>query len=82
MGEERMKITLSDPKGDRKGPRRSTPLPPPLLCMSGQGSPTIPACGCTARIGEGVKPFFSYLFFFTCIRGTGRDLMGRFFCPG
>jgi len=23
----------------------------------------------------------SYLFFFTCIRGTGRDLMGRFFCP-
>src|SRR5258708_32353104 len=24
---------------------------------------------------------FSYLFFFPCIRGTGRDLMGRFFCP-
>src|SRR5260370_19683267 len=32
-------------------------------------------------LGEGVKPFFSYLFFFTCIRGTGRDLMGRLFCP-
>src|SRR5258708_24912579 len=32
-------------------------------------------------LGEGVKPVFSYLFFFTCMRGAGRDLMGGFFCP-
>src|SRR6266851_579732 len=32
-------------------------------------------------LGKGVTPFFFYLFFFTCIRGTSRDLMGRFFCP-
>ncbi len=31
-------------------------------------------------LGEGVKSFFSYFFFFSCIRGTGRDLMGGFFC--
>src|SRR5260370_34055732 len=32
-------------------------------------------------LGEGVKHVFSYLFFFTCMRGAGRDLMGGFFCP-
>src|SRR5216683_5138027 len=42
---------------------------------------TRPECGCTMCLGEGVKALFSYFFFFTCIRGTGRDLMGRLFCP-
>ncbi len=56
--------SMQDGGGIQRATARVRALASPLLCMSGKGSPTI----------------FSYLFFFTCIRGTGRDLMGRFFC--